>query len=131
METFVRLKILLKKDDGECLKKLQHLGFDRVWKKGDIRPNTKIIEKADGCIISSGEGRDASLEHHLNSLLLVLQNDISSIKELSKNNTVEVSCAIYSSEIPSLYFDQLTISRIAEFGASLDIDFYLLPTETR
>ena len=127
MEIFVKLKILLENDDAGQVEKLIHLKFDRIWRRGDVRQNTKIIEKSAGCSLNSGESVDASLDQHLNSLLLRLHDDISTIKNLSRSNTVEVSCAIYSDSVPAFYFDNSTIDRIAELGASLDIDFYLLP----
>lgn len=127
MKIFVRLKILFEKDDVDQIEKLTHLKFDRIWKKGDIRPNTKIIEKWDGCILSSGISVDEPLEQHLRNLLLSLRDAVSTIKNISENNTVEISCAIYADDIPAFYFDRTVMEGIASLGASLDIDFYLLP----
>jgi len=60
-------------------------------------------------------------------LLLNLHDAVSIIKNLSENNAVEISCAIYADDIPAFYFDRKVIEGIASLGASLDIDFYLLP----
>jgi hypothetical protein len=127
MKIFVRLKILFEKDDASQIEKLTHLEFDRVWMKGDKRPNTNIIEKYDGCILNSGISTDEPLEQHLSALLISLHDAVPIIKNISENNTVEVSCAIYDHNIPAFYFDRKVIEGIANIGASLDIDFYLLP----
>lgn len=127
MEIFVRLKILFEKDNVSQIEKLTRLKFDRIWMKGDKRPNSNIIENSDGCILNSGISVNEPLEQHLNALLLSLHDSASIIKSLSKNNTVEISCAIYADDIPAFYFDRKVVEGIASLGASLDIDFYLLP----
>jgi len=127
MEVFVKLKISFEYDDVGQIEKLTHVKFDRIWKKGDVRPNTKMIEKSAGCSLNSGESIEASLDQHLDSLLLRLCDDASIIKNLSKKNSIEVLCAIYSDSVPAFYFNHSTIEKIAALGASLDIDFYQLP----
>lgn len=131
MESFVRLKITLGNGNEAEIQELYKLLPDRVWSPGDIRPNTKIIEKSIGCIFSSGLEKDASLDQHLAALLLRTKPVATTIKWLSERNTVEVWCAIYTRDAPPLFFDKNVVEGIANLGANFDIDLYLLPEATR
>jgi hypothetical protein len=127
METFVRLKITLKDDSSSEREELCSLFPDRVWSKGDIRPNTKIIEKNAGCIFNSGLEKEAPLVQHIEALLIRTKPIIQVIKRLSEQNTVEIWCAIYTKSSPPLFFDNNIVEGIAKLGANFDIDLYLLP----
>lgn len=128
MDSFVRLKITLGNDNASDIEEVLHkLLPDRVWLQGDMRPNTKIIEKNAGCIFSSGLEKEAPLDQHLAALLLRTKADATTIKKLSERNAVEVWCAIYTESAPPLFFDNNIVEGIASLGASFDIDLYLLP----
>ncbi len=127
MDSFVRLKITLGSDSTLDIQELNKLLPDRVWSKGDTRPNTKIIEKSAGCILSSGLEKEAPLDQHLAALLLRTRSIAATIKRLSERNTVEVLCAIYTENVPSLYFESNIVEGITSLGANFDIDLYLLP----
>lgn len=127
MDSFVMLKITLGSDSTSEIQELYKLLPDRVWSPGDIRPNTKIIEKSIGCIFSSGLEKEASLDQHLEALLLRTKSVAATIKGLSEHNTVEVWCAIYTRGAPPLFFDNNIVEGIASLGANFDIDIYLLP----
>ena len=128
MDSFVRLKISLGSNSTSETQELYKLLPDRVWFQGDMRLNTKIIEKNAGCIFSSGLEKEAPLDQHLAALLLRTKSIAATIKSLSERNTVEVLCAIYTESTPSLFFDKNIIEGIANLGADFDIDLYLLPT---
>ncbi len=127
MDSFVRLKITLGSGNESEIQELYELLPDRVWSPGDIRPNTKIIEKSIGCIFSSGLEKEASLDQHLAALLLRTNSVAATIKGMSEQNTIEVLCAIYAKSVPSLYFESNIVEGIANLGANFDIDLYLLP----
>jgi hypothetical protein len=127
MDSFVRLKITLGSDSESEIQELNKLLPDRIWSPGDMRPNTKIIEKSIGCIFSSGLEKEASLDQHLAALLLRTKSVATSIKRMSERNTVEVWCAIYTQSAPPLFFDHNIVEGIANLGANFDIDLYLLP----
>jgi hypothetical protein len=125
MDSFVRLKITLGDDNVSDFEELHKFLPDRIWSKGDTRPNTKIIEKKAGCILNSGLEKDASLDLHLEALLLRTKPIVDIIKKLSERHTVEVLCAIYADNMPSLYFEKNIIEGIATLGANFDIDLYI------
>ncbi|HEY8035567.1 MAG TPA: DUF4279 domain-containing protein [Methylobacter sp.] len=127
MDSFVRLKITLGNDSASEIQELYKLLPDRVWSQGDMRPNTKIIEKSAGCIFFSGLEKEASLDQHLEALLLRTKPVATKIKKLSERNIVEVWCAIYTDSAPPLFFDSNIVDGIANLGANFDIDLYLLP----
>jgi len=47
------------------------------------------------------------------------------VKNLSMTETVEMSVVIYAPSEPALCFDKMTMERIAELGAGMDIDLYV------
>jgi hypothetical protein len=125
MDCFVRLKITLTSDSVSDIQKMHELFPDRTWKPGDLRPNTKIIEKNNGCMFLSGLEKEACLEDHLDALLLRTKPIAAAIKEMSRNHIVEIWCAIYTDNSPPLFFDKNVIEDIASLGANFDIDLYL------
>ena len=126
MKIFVRLKITFNNEDEPEIEDVLKLLIDRKWSKGDIRPNTQIVEKTGGFILSSGIDKDDPLDQHLSALLLrITKASAQAIKKLSETNTVEVLCAIYADKIPSMYVDASRVDGIARLGANLDIDLYL------
>lgn len=125
-ETIVRLKVRstdLKPDQIAAAIGLQ---CDRSWCKGELREHTRIEEPDNGWVLGSGLPVSATLEEHLESLLSVLARHADSIRSLSVACCVELSCVVYSQRPPALYFDPLVVKRIANLGASLDIDLYCI-----
>jgi hypothetical protein len=98
---------------------------DRTWKVGDKRPHTIIEEKCNGWILGSGLDRSVSLEKQIETLLGKIENCNDAIRTLSRSDTVELSCVIYADATPALNFDASIIDKIAQLGASLDIDLYI------
>ncbi|WP_347988114.1 DUF4279 domain-containing protein [Methylomonas sp. AM2-LC] len=125
MDCFVRLKITLGDDNVSDFEELHKFHPDRIWSKGDTRPNTKLIEKKAGCILNSGLEKEASLDQHIEALLLRTKSIADVIKKLSARHTVEVLCSIYADDIPSLYFEKNIVEGISILGANFDIDLYI------
>ena len=127
MESYVRLKILSDHINAEQITNTVGIDCDRSWSKGELRPKTQIKEKQNGWVLNSGLDKSDSLEEQIKSLLSRVNGISNKIKELSEDSIIEVSCAIYTSESPPLYFDKELVKRIEALGANLDIDLYLLP----
>jgi hypothetical protein len=125
-EIIVRLKILSVIRTPEQITKLLGVSPDKSWHIGDRRSKTIIVEKSHGWVIHSGLPKTASLEAHIQALFSLLSPHVGSIKELSVEDTVEFSIVIYALTPPALYFEKGVIETIALYGASFDIDLYLI-----
>ena len=124
--TIVRLKILSESRTPESIENLLGLPADSCWHVGDKRAKTTIIENVNGWVLNSGLPETDSLEHQCKALLTKLKDCGDRVKSLSVEDTVVVSCVIYSSAQPALYFDGSVIAQIAALGADLDLDVYIL-----
>jgi hypothetical protein len=124
-ETIVRLKILSRTRTPEMITDALGLQCDKCWRSGDARKHTTIIEKNNGWILHSGLPKTAGLDAHIKGLLDILEPAKKTIRDLSMTETVELSVVVYSSALPALSFGCEIISRLAEFGASMDIDLYV------
>jgi hypothetical protein len=125
-ETIVRLKIVSIHRTPETVTEVLGLQCDRFWHCGDTRADTIIIEKNNGWVLHSGLPKTAPLEEHIEAILRILTPFKEKIKSLSCTDTVELSCVLYASHPPALSFGHSTINRLAELGASLDIDLYVM-----
>ena len=119
-ETIIRLKIISTNRTPEMISEAIALECDNSWHIGDVRKHTTIIEKNNGWILHSGLPKNASMKEHIEALWRKLKSAIVPIRHLSMTDTVELSCVIYSSSIPALFFDNPIINRLAELGAGLD-----------
>lgn len=128
-QIYVRLKIISDTLLPQEIEKTVGIQSDESWKSGDLKPRTKIISKENVCIYSSGLTVSEDLDLHVANLLKRLVSVTDNIKILSQDNTVELSIVIYSSERPALCFDKEIIDTLSKFGASLDIDLYILPED--
>lgn len=128
-ENHVALKIRSELLSPSDMEDLIGLKADKSWKTGDFRGKSKIQEKMNGLLIGSRLGKSEDLENHILDLLSRITGHEAAIKKLSSANKVELSCAIYAGQVPALYFEKEVINKIAEIGASFDIDLYLVRSE--
>ena len=124
-EATARLKIISSKRTPEMITDVVGLNSDRSWRVGDKRPHTIIEEKNYGWVIDSGLLKTNSMEQHVRALLERVAPYKNAIKQLSRDDSVEFSCVLYTHETPALNFNASTIDQIGQLGASLDIDLYL------
>lgn len=124
-ETTVRLKITSASRTPEQISEATGLTCDRSWRIGEKRGKTTIVERSNGWVLNSTLPKSASLEAHIEELLGRLLARADKIRALSEHDTVELSCVVYAILPPALNFDKSVIQRLAQLGASLDVDLYL------
>jgi hypothetical protein len=123
--TIVRLKITSSKVCPEQITNLLHITPDRVWKAGEKRLHTDIVENQNGWLANSGLSEGNSLEEQLQAILAKFAEVSPQLRELSEIATLEVSCVLYASDIPALNFPPHFVSAMGRWNAGLDIDVYL------
>jgi len=123
---FVRLRILSIFKTPEELTRSIGLECERSWHIGDKRGKTQIKEPSNGWMITSGMGEAASLEEHVKALADRIAPVATQIAALEKDASIEVSCAIYAEHPPALSFSASCIQQLANIGAGLDIDLYII-----
>lgn len=126
MENHVTLKILSNKYNADEISAIVGIECDGSWNKGDLRKHTIIKEKKNGWVLQSRQDSQSPLEQHISSLLSRAKPVADKIKKFSEDSTVELSCAIYDTAAPALYFEKEVMRAIENLGASLDIDLYIL-----
>lgn len=124
-ETYIRLKVLSAYLSPEQITEAIGIPSSSSWKSGDKRGRTIIIEKENGWVVQSKLDEKRELCSQLFDFLKQIAPYSERFLELSKKNTVELSCIIYARTEPVLYFEKETIEAIAAFGASFDIDLYI------
>jgi hypothetical protein len=102
---------------------------DQHWRIGDTRWKSIIVEKNNGWVLNSGLPESSSLEDHINALLERVASGSDRIRSLSEVAEVELSCVVYGEHMPALNFAPRVVHRIAQLGASLDIDLYISDDE--
>jgi hypothetical protein len=125
-ETIVRLKIISDTLTPDKISSQTGLQCDRSWRIGDLRHRTAIRERNSGWILGSGLPKADCIDDHLDAIWSILGPVKDKIRQLSETETVELSVVIYSSSSPELYFESSRINRLAQLGASLDIDLYVI-----
>jgi hypothetical protein len=126
METIVRLRIASDRLSPEDISLRVGLEPSRCWRPGDLRPQTIIRERETGWLVTSGLPESAELTEHVGALLARLRGRESALRELSATERVEVSCVIYSETEPTINLGPELIRGIANLGAGLDFDLYVL-----
>jgi Domain of unknown function (DUF4279) len=126
METIIRIKILSDTLSPKEISRRLRQKPDRSWNKGTADPKvSRNMAKFNAWILNSGLPKDASIEAHVTALLERVRPVAREILELSRTETVDFSCVVYSDAEPPTYFDNRALSAIASLGANLDVDLYL------
>lgn len=123
---YVSLKIHSEELMPDKISEMLGLTCHRSWEKGSARLNTLIKEKRHGWVIESQLDTREPIDVHLRELFRVVGKKTSKIRELGTLADVELACAVYSEEVPALYFDREIIDSISALGASFDVDLYVL-----
>jgi hypothetical protein len=128
-KAIVRLKIKSITRSPEEITEMLGIQSDFSWHRGDKRAHTIILEKDNGWVLGSSLPDSDSLEQHINSLLARISACSNKIKLLSEDESLELSCVLYASEMPALNFSREVIHSICSIGASLDVDVYIVGQE--
>jgi len=98
-----------------------------VWRRGDTIPPSTRRRVSNGWRLESSLPRDRSLEEHVTTILDRVSPSLHSLQELTTRPEIELACAVYfGNQAPEMYLAPPLLARIAQFGASLDVDLYSL-----
>jgi hypothetical protein len=101
----------------------------KVWREGDVIPNTKSTWKHDGWRLTTEETEGFDTTRHLREILDKLSPVEPLVRSLcnTHNLSAELSCAVYiEDQAPILHFDRDIVEQLANLSAEIDID--VLPT---
>jgi len=127
VKSYIRLVVLSDSmEPDEIINQIDLVG-DKVWKRGDKRGNTLILEKENGWMVNSKEKNDSEIERHIESIRSIIRGKESILKHMSQEGgcIIQLSYAIYSKDEPPLSFNKDIINWLGSVGASLDVDLYL------
>lgn len=125
-EVVVRLMIVSESRTPQGLTDFIGLSCDKSWCAGETRPGTTIVEKNHGWIVESQMPRSATLSDQVARLLARLSPHRERIRRISDDEEVLFSCVVYSERRPPLVFRKEDVRGIADLGAALDVDIYIL-----
>lgn len=103
-----------------------------TWRFGDRILNTRLKREHDGWSLSTGRKKEIELENQVRSILEKVQSRLNKVKSVSDEHDldVELACVVYvADETPSMHLDSEVVELMAELGAEIDIDLYVLPPE--
>lgn len=123
-KTYVSLRLTSDQKSPEQIGEELGVPADQSWHKGDRRRKTNLIEKENGYEFRTAPATDVSLEAQIDTLLHRLAPIIEKIRTLQCDH-VQLTCAVYASEVPSIHFPPSVIEKLNQLGASIDIDLYI------
>lgn len=125
MEVFASLSVTSSQMSAAEIGASISVQCDRCWATGDVREKTIIKEKKNGWrIVCHSESVD-DIQQPINELFRRIHGSEDKIATLTSCCEILVRCAVYSNEVPSLYFDDDTLQKLSGIRASLDVDLYL------
>lgn len=126
MENYVRLMVLSESVSPEAIRNQLGIFGDDIWRIGDKRKNTIVLEKENGWVLRSKKEKFAYLEDHLENIRELIKGYEGNFKAISDTLDCEVqlSYAVYCEDEPPLFFEKEIIAWLDSIGASLDIDLY-------
>jgi len=103
----------------------------KVWCKGElIDTRTLIRYKQNGWKVFSSLSKFQTLREHVDSLLGVIVPISDRFRTLPPNCQIELTCCLYIyHEMPEISLDGLTLKKLSELNAGIDIDLYYFDTE--
>jgi Domain of unknown function (DUF4279) len=102
----------------------------KSWQKGDIHPNGHE-RKFSRWSFESRLERTALLEEHISDVLVQMNERSKEFIEVSRKYSGHMQLVGYFYErYPGLHFERELVERIAQFGLSIDFDFYHYWMET-
>ena len=116
-------------DPDVITRKLQ-IAPTKTWRLGDPIQETILRHKHDGWSISSDLSDTDDLEDHMRALLKLIYPRRKQLEQLRRQYKLEAefACAIYTYDgsRPAIHFDSEIVRQVAELGAEIDIDLFIL-----
>lgn len=120
----VRLQILSASQTPESISALLGIPCDKCWHLGDMVGSTLVRQKTHGWELRSSLPESASVQEQLCHLLKRVQGATESLRTLSDEAKIVVSCVVYCTQQPNLYLDFQIVHGIDSLAADLDFDIY-------
>jgi Domain of unknown function (DUF4279) len=106
------------------------LGPTNFRVKGERVERSAILRKQSKWSIDSGLPEHADLAEHLESLLAILEEHKTGVREVALTAEVGIQCAAYwHTSQPGFHLSRELLSRVAALGLSLDFDMYCMGEE--
>ncbi len=131
IEYRVEFGVVSKKMTSSQLEASLEIVADHKWDKGSVSKLTKKTMKTSGIELTSIKyfGFKISVSEMVRILLKRLEEKTEKVRMLAKTEEVVVSVFCYSNQNPDLFIDKDVVAHIAALGASLNVDFYLIPAD--
>ena len=127
---FAWLSVVSEKHSADEISAVTGLRPDRVWRIGDQRPKTSIIEKTHGWVLTSRlQNIGFDVEAHIDDLLQKVRPAAEALSLLPEDDVVTVHVAIYSESRVLVSLEPHVPRLIAAVGAGFDVEMYFLPPE--
>ena len=101
-----------------------------TWRVGDLIPNTPMARKDNGWRLSSPRRASYHLEDEIKYVIDKVSSRVDAIRAtiVKFRLEAEIACAVYvKGDVPSMHLDNDLVRIVAELGADIDIDLYVLP----
>jgi uncharacterized protein DUF4279 len=104
----------------------------RTWRRGEPIQQTLLQREHSGWVLEIPEEVSLDLGEQVKRLLDRFWPQAAAIAGARRECgiEIEIACEVYvRGQTPSIHFDQLTLARIVELGAEIDVDIHFLPAE--
>lgn len=129
-ETKVRLMVLGFEESFDEISRILALQPDETWKEGQtVTAQATNVHHENGWMIRSPVDPTQSSADEAVQALIDRLPDRGAFSRLPATSEVQLTITLFSYEDrPFLWLSKTTLSRVAEIGASLDVDVYDLTT---
>jgi len=103
---------------------------DYTWRQGDAAGQSLIKQSQDGCRILSTLPTSCSLSEHIEDILRRISPDLKNLL-ISAERSVKLAASvnIFGYDRPPFQVGVASVKKLAELGASIDVDIYTFPIE--
>ncbi len=118
--------------DPADISKLVGVTPTEAWVKGDINPRTQLERKVSRWSLYSRLERSRELEAHIADVIEQLGAKKNDFVALSSQHGGQVQLVAYfKTSYPGLHLKRGLVESLAEYGLSVDFDFYYLYSDCR
>jgi hypothetical protein len=104
-----------------------NVGATDSWEAGDSVAGSAIKRSGNGWVLRLAATGLSPLEQRVSQILTALPENLAVLKRVTVAWDAQLSCAVYThGDIPELSLASSQVARLAELGASIDIDVMLV-----
>ena len=132
MSVELRVSFVISGFDGapEAIDAALGLRPGKLWHVGEVIPGTTLRRKQNAWLLESPLEDHMNLNNHVAWLLERLPKSLEPLRAITSTWNAKLFCAVYTTgERPALGVTGDAVRRLADLGAAIDVDLYVMPPD--